>query len=115
MAHALAADAKLARAAKNCKEESSDVGMVASTATEGEISARNARHGTAVKVGTQARGKTRGMPSPWPTSGSGAGRRGAFSVIFMRHQPLLHSIHIPVRCVYAERYIFIHQIHISNK
>ena len=43
MAHVLAADAKLARAAKNCKEESSDVGMVASTATEGEISDRNAR------------------------------------------------------------------------
>ena len=39
MAHVLAADAKLARAAKNCKEESTDVGMVASTATEGEISA----------------------------------------------------------------------------
>ena len=43
MAHVLAADAKLARATKNCKEESSDVGMVASTATEGEISVRNAR------------------------------------------------------------------------
>ena len=41
MAHVLAADAKLAHALpiKNCKEESTDVGMVASTATEGEISA----------------------------------------------------------------------------
>ena len=43
MAHVLAADAKLARAAKNCKEESTDVGMVASTAIERGISARNAR------------------------------------------------------------------------
>ena len=55
----------------------------------------------------------------WLTSGSGAGREGAFRVIFMRHQPLLYNTlipeHITYRVIFVHKYTIIQIVHSQKR